>query len=456
MQSANERRCEPVFRSVLRRIEPSLRETEESFSAANSLVERLEAVVPPAVEIRIAGSLAKGTNLAGNNEFDIFLLFPRHYPHHEMTMLGINYARRAFRGMRTESRYAEHPYLQVFSGKFHADIVPAYKIEDISQKGSSVDRSSLHTEYVNSKLDAKGKRDVRLLKRFMKNFGIYGAEVRVEGFSGYLCELLIIKHGSLFELMRAACGWHEPVISLEGHVDAKQARGKFNSPPLVVIDPTDASRNVAAVVAHTSLSRFIFECRRFLATPSEKFFFASRQGRSAAEIARAIRQRETECLLFEFVAPDSVPDTLWPQLKKANTALVKRLRDLDFSVFGHYHWSDGKKCAILIELDRWSLPFVRKALGPSVRFQRDVDSFVAKHATALNLHIEHDRVVAVEKREFTEARDALMHACRSQEGVGLPSALCSGIKKGRLLSGSSIVKREYAEFLSDYFFMKIA
>lgn len=445
--------AESVFASALRRIKPGKREIDESFSAANFLASKLEASVPPAVEVRLVGSLAKGTWLSGNNEFDIFLLFPKHYPHHEMAMLGLSYARRAFSGMRTESRYAEHPYLQVFLGKYHADIVPAYKISDISEKGSSVDRSPLHTEYVNSRLDAAGKGQVLLLKQFMKNFGIYGAELRVEGFSGYLCELLIIKYGSLLALMRDASHWHEPVISIEGKA-AAGAKEKFSS-PLVVIDPTDESRNVAAVVAQTSLSRFIFECRRFLSSPSEKFFFSQKKAVQPAKIASAIKARGTRCLLLRFPAPKAVPDVIWPQLKKAAQALCRRLSEQDFSVFGYYHWSDMEQCAVLFELDRWELPAVKKALGPSVRFGKDSESFARAHKDSLNLHIEHDRLVAVERRGARDAKAALAQACR-EGGHGVPEAMARCMAKSQILEGKSIARKEYCEFLSDYFFMKIS
>jgi tRNA nucleotidyltransferase (CCA-adding enzyme) len=248
MRCANPKKAEAVLAIALSKIKPSGSETKRDFEEANRLIRKLQAACPESVEVSLGGSLAKGTNIAGNNEFDIFLLFPRHYSHHEMTMLGVHYARKAFAGMRVESRYAEHPYIQVFSGDYHADVVPAYKIADISQKGSSVDRTQLHTTYVNSKLDSKGKDSVRLLKRFMKNFGIYGAELRVEGFSGYLCELFIIKYGSLMSLFEHAASWEAFLLVLEGDEGGQAARKRFNL-PLVAIDLVDPGRNVVAVVS---------------------------------------------------------------------------------------------------------------------------------------------------------------------------------------------------------------
>lgn len=455
MKCSDPRKAEAVFAKALKRIRPTERETKADFEAAGHLIKKLEAAVPANVEIELAGSLAKGTDLKGKNEFDIFILFPTSYEHREMVMLGLHYARHAFHGMRIESRYAEHPYLQVFSGNYHADIVPAYRIGQISERGSSVDRSQLHTKYVNSKLDAAHKDEVRLLKQFMKNFGIYGAELRVEGFSGYLCELLVIHYGSLLKLFEAAADWDGIAIDTEQHSTAGNLHEAFSS-PLIVIDPVDPKRNVAAVVAHTSLSRFIFECRRFLKSPSEKFFYSEKTVMGVSQIRKMMDARKTSCLAVRFAAPKVVADVLWPQLKKTTQALVRHLEALDFSVFGYYHWSDGIECVILIELDRGALPSVRKALGPSIKFSSDVDAFVKTHGKSLNLHLEHDRIVAVEKREVVDAASALRLACSRPLGLGIPANMAHGLKAAGVMDAKQLLKEKYAEFLTDYFFAKIA
>jgi tRNA nucleotidyltransferase (CCA-adding enzyme) len=230
----------------------------------------------------------------------------------------------------------------------------------------------------------------------------------------------------------------------------------FPSAPLVVIDPVDPGRNVAAVVAQTSLSRFIFECRRFLRAPSTKFFFSQKRQRTLAQIGRAMRPRGTRCLLLSFRAPQEVPDVLWPQLKKTAHALERGLQGSGLSVFGLYHWSDGATCAILFELDRWESPGIAKALGPSVRFAADAEAFVKKHSGALSIHLEHDRIVAIEKRQALGARAAISALCRRQEGLGVPRRMGSAIGKARILEGKAMLRATYREMLSDYFFAGIA
>ena len=125
-------------------------------------------------------------------------------------------------------------------------------------------------------------------------------------------------------------------------------------------------------------------------------------------------------------------------------------------MFGRYHWSDGAECALLFEIDRWELPAVAKAVGPSIRFARDCESFVKKHRLALNMHIEHDRIIAVEKRASSTAEPALKGACRRPQGLGIPQRMEGALSRAALLSGGAMLREKYREMLSDYFFAKIA
>ncbi len=41
-----------------------------------------------------------------------------------------------------------------------------------------------------------------MFKKFVKAAGVYGAEVKIQGFSGYVCEVLTLKFGSFLETLR--------------------------------------------------------------------------------------------------------------------------------------------------------------------------------------------------------------------------------------------------------------
>ena len=93
----------------------------------------------------------------------------------------------------------------------YVNIVPCYKVKR-GEWVSATDRTPFHTDYVKPLLDEQMAEEVRLLKRFMKGVGVYGAEIKIGGFSGYLCELLVLNYGSFTEVLRSAANWKERTI----------------------------------------------------------------------------------------------------------------------------------------------------------------------------------------------------------------------------------------------------
>ncbi len=82
----------------------------------------------------------------------------------------------------------------------------------------------------------------------MRGCGVYGSELKTQGFSGYLTELLIIHYGSFENTVKEACFWKPgEKIDLMQH-----SKIKYDE-PLVMVDPTDPKRNVAAPRLQTLL-----------------------------------------------------------------------------------------------------------------------------------------------------------------------------------------------------------
>src|SRR5206468_712277 len=101
-----------------------------------------------------------------------------------------------------------------------------------------------------------------------EGIGVYGAEAKVLGFSGYLCELLILKYASFRGVLDSSLSWRPgTVIVLEG------PPARTFPEPLIVVDPVDPNRNVASAVGIEQLATFVHAAREYLAAPSERFFF---------------------------------------------------------------------------------------------------------------------------------------------------------------------------------------
>jgi len=238
---------------------------------------------------------------------------------------------------------------------------------------TAVDRTPFHTEYVKANLPDENRDCVRLLKQFMKGIGTYGAEAKIEGFSGYLCELLVLKFGGFKEVLEKASGWKE------GEYLAMDKHEKINfGQPLVFIDPVDPQRNVASAVSRNSFARFIHASREYLAKPHIEFFFPKKKKvLSKKELDRLMKHRG-EFLALTIPLPDLIDDIMYPQIKKAERNVCQLLESKDFRVIDSWSGTYEDLIVLLFELEHFELPFASLHGGPPVWITGNSDDFVSK------------------------------------------------------------------------------
>jgi len=447
---------ENFLNGVREELRPSRNELESLKKAENEIRMRLLKHMPADVEVGVMGSVAKGTALSKNRDLDVFLLFPDKYSPQQVKTDGIKWAKKAMRGYRCELNYAQHPYLKVQMPGVKVDIVPSFKIKNHEKLKTAVDRSQLHTVWVKEKIDDKMRDDVRLLKQFLKTLGVYGAQSRIEGFSGYLCELLIIRYGSFENLLKEASVWGRPVIDIEKFHPHEQTQKMFEKAPMIVIDPVDKHRNVAAVVSATSLSRFVLAARGFISNPSRRFFFSKKESPKRGQILSAIKRRDTHMLILQFPPPKLVEDVLWPQLKKSAHAIIAKLTRDEFRVFGHYFYADDSHAFILLELMDWRLPALKRVLGPDISRSAHVGAFMKMHKNAENLHAEHERIVALERRKNVYPKDSVNEAIAKPKESGIPPDFAKALGKSRYRDSKWLASdKKLREVASDYLFRKL-
>ncbi len=354
------------------------------------------------------GSTARDTWLSGEADIDIFIMFPADTPEHELKTEGLLLAKSV--SSSYEERYASHPYIHAhfrYGGmEYGVDLVPCFAVKDATSLKSAVDRTPFHNEYVRERLPGL-EDEVRLLKQFLRCLGIYGSEQRRKGFSGYLCELLILKYRSFIALLRHAANWrYGERIDIEGH-------GQYSGDdPLIVIDPVDPSRNVAAAVSPYSFCRLIDAAREFLARPARSFFMPKEaKPLSESEFHRILRDRGTYFIIIRFEAPDVVDDILFPQLRKAEASIRRLIERNDFVVYRSDVTVDGGSALLVFELLVWQLPCIKKHLGPPVTLRRHAERFKAMHSPPFL--IEDCRYVVEVKRSYTDVKSLLKNELRS-------------------------------------------
>ena len=397
--------------NVLERIVPSpdvVASIQERADRLKGIVEEYIASHGIEVEARFAGSFSKGTFLS-DPDLDLFLMFPDTVSEQEMKLIGLQAGEDILHGIRM---FSDHPYTRGNFEGLDVDMVPCFRIDSTAHLKSAVDRTPFHTEFVNSHLDDDGRNQVRLLKRFMKGIGAYGAEQDSRGFSGYLCELLVVRFGSFRGVLEAASHWRDgTVISVKGS-------GPEIVAPLVVYDPVDPKRNVASAVHLDTLSLLIVAARAYLSEPRMEFFFPNRRSPMTAGALRdTVAVHGGRLVSATFDRPDAIEDNLHSQLWKTQAAFAKKLDDFGFGVIRAVHRMNENGMTVVFEVERDVLPKTFRHEGPPAWVNSD--SFMAKWRGGPfgDPFIEDGRWRVVSERQYTVAADMLRNEA-PMAGVG--------------------------------------
>lgn len=454
-----------MIEGVLEDITPSEQEAKKLRETAKFIKKRIKELgreLDTDVEPRLVGSSGRGTWISGDRDIDVFILFSKDLDREELKKKGLELARKTAEDADSfQEDYAEHPYITARFGEFLVDLVPAYNISGAQEIASAVDRTPLHHQYVSKKLNDELKNCTRLLKKFMKSIGVYGAELRVKGFSGYLTELLTIYYGeknqsaveSFKSILEAASRWRKgETIDIEGY----GVKEEFET-PLVVIDPVDSSRNVAAALELEQWAKFVAASNQFLRKPKKTYFTEKqREGFDKTNLIDEIERRNTNFVGIEFDEPGLVDDTLYPQLYKTQNWVGKLLKREGFRVVRSSVFSDGEKALVLFET--WNdLPRVEKHIGPPVTSREHSLNFVEKYVNEdvfAGPYIEEDRWVVERKREHTQAKRFIEEKITNLEQAGTGKNLKRVNKK--VLTGANLLKDRYVDFIGEFLSKKVS
>jgi len=402
-----------IEEKVARKISPTDTQREQVGRVTEFLIKKVRNQVASYeldLKVRLVGSVAKDTYIF-RPDIDIFVMFPTSVSRKDLERIGLGIAKKVLRG---EERYAEHPYMHGIYRGYEVDIVPCYSIQDPNSLKSAVDRTPFHTDYVNKNLKASQKDQVRLLKQFMKGIGTYGAEAKVQGFSGYLVELLILKYGDFGSTILAAARWRKGVtLSIENG-----GSDKFTT-PLVFYDPVDQTRNVSSALSIDSFSRFVFACQEYLREPRESFFFPKGQKTwTKHEIRNELVRRGTRLLALRLDLPDITNDDLYPQLRKTLAGVCALLEDNDFKVLDSNYHVGKNKVTLLFELQSDRLPALKKHYGPPIWMEHSARFLEKWNGQAMGPpFIENGRWVANIVRPYENAT-ALLKAEVANSALG--------------------------------------
>ena len=389
--------------------------------------------------VEFGGSYAKDTWL-GDADVDIFIKFDGSTPRERFVAVSQEIGFAAMRGHAPSTRYSEHPYVEARVGKTKINIVPCYDV-GLGKWKSSADRSPYHTKIMKKALTVPMKKEVRLLKTFLKSAGIYGAEIARQGFSGYVSEVLVLNFGSFESTVKAmACMQENFVIG--------KTNEKFDT-PIVIIDPMDKKRNLAAAISKENMGKLVLRCRAFERNPSVRFFRPARQKRPGFN--------SKNILVVKFSFEPKSPEIIWGQIKRASAALAIQLGQEGFTVFRNGSYTDEKSGAwLFFLLESIKIPPVRLKEGPAF-FRKDY----AHHFIKKNIDQSQamwvgrsGKIFSLEERQFDNARIFLRDLLKNNQ-TGLPKGLRKDFEGGfKVFAGtdklSESVKAAAVDLISTY------
>ncbi|MBT7903263.1 hypothetical protein HN587_05350 [Candidatus Woesearchaeota archaeon] len=400
---------ESIFATVLKRVTPSekkiLKEVNEFITKINYELKKnnLKAVAV------LGGSIAKGTNLKGDHDCDIFVKFDVSYKNYDISSLLL----RALRPFRPNPVHGSRDYFQIMK-TYCYEIVPVLDISIPEDAVNVTDMSPMHVTWVANR--AGYTKDIRLAKMFCKSQKVYGAESYIQGFSGHVLDILTIHYKGFVNLLKASLGWStKEVVDAENYFKGKPylALKELNisklDSPLVVIDPVLKDRNAAAALSLEKFELFRQAAKNFLTTPSKSFF-------KLTPITIPGLKKDAgknSLVILESKPLEGKSDVVGAKLLKVFTSIKNQVKFNDFELIDcGWEWNKTDPALFWFVFPPADISSSTTRIGPPLSETFHVEDFKRKHAKTFE---ENGRICADVKRDFKNPISFIRNVVKTDE-----------------------------------------
>jgi len=336
------------------------------------------------VKFFVGGSYAKDTWLPGNRDVDVFVKFNyKLYKDQDISSVLYVILRKKFKDVTVV--HGSRDYYHILVDDIVFEVVPVLDIKKTSEAINVMDVSPLHVKYIKKKL--KKKNDVRKLKALLKANHLYGAESYLQGFSGYVLELLVAHYGSIDKVIKAFSSvkdslFLDPAKHYSSSKIALKSLNRSKLGPFVLIDPVQSDRNASAGVSLNKLKAFVRLCKYY--DGSDKWF--------------ELKEVDVSKLKGYFVlSVESLKGKKDISLAKMRALLDRIVREFTYNGFTvkDYGWDESH---YWFKVD--SLSKTVRHYGPSLEFAEHVKVFKSKYGRKVK--VKSSKVYVDLDREFSD------------------------------------------------------
>lgn len=423
------------FEDVMKSVLPSQSEESNMKKIMEVVLQDVESVCERYQEVmgvELGGSVAKDTWLVDKSDIDIFVKFDKNTTAKDFVRKSLDIGFESLKEYNPYTKYSQHPYVAATTQGVVLNVVPCYDV-DLGKWQSAADRSPYHTAHIKSVLSQDMKNDVRLLKKFLMLRNLYGSQIEIQGFSGYVTEVLV----SYFDSF-------EKVLEKMSNVNKYEILGQgdgYQHTVVSIIDPIDSERDLAAAISPRNMSRFVLECWRFHNKPSPTTFYPGKY---------RVDHHYDNVVCVTFACKNKDIDIVWGQSKSTVKVVGRLLERNGFTVIRKGVTVDDGSVQLSFLLASLIIPrmFVKK--GPNALRQSNAYRFIQTNHDTMVWVDEHGAMCCLVSREHTDADSLLEYVFSNPTRTGIAQGLHADILKGYTIqSGSQMSPKQVqnAKFL---------
>lgn len=384
-------------------------------------------------DVQMQGSYAKGTDLPkSGSDFDIFIIFNTDISQREMELYGVDIGMDVLEGKNPKvkdatSKYVE-AYFEVEGNKFEVQIIPIrhLTLEQIQTKTLNgkpitigMERTPHQTKFMIEALNGKTEQ-VRELKQFMKNYGIYDSSMKSQGFSGYATECLIHYLGDF-----------DGVMSFFANLKKGQVlgEGKRNTDNIFsIIDPVDADRDLISAFSDEKIARTIMIAKRWI---------------SYGYVSCVNPPTPIDSTIIQFETTENDEDKIFGQVRKITKSIVTQITKMGFAIpttsyeINNFNVDiprtsieiDGNKITIKIGTNDFEIPYEYEDGGVPIKMEKAINNYM-KANDGCKFISKDEKIKAIKTRQFTNMSSAIKYVI--DEGDVKKTTITDDMRKGTI------------------------